>query len=90
MDIRKLLEKKETELEVSKSSGGANSARAEAVEALCDFMGDDPTTSRFGYWLGRTRQIQPDKLHVMMKRCRKDAKNPQALFNYLLKNPDKV
>ena len=41
--------------------------------------------TRMKYWLGRTRKIQPPEIYNMMRQA-KDGKNPQALFNYLLKN----
>lgn len=40
--------------------------------------------TRMKYWLGRTRKVQPGDLYAMMKAA-KEGKNPQALFNHLLK-----
>lgn len=66
---------------------GPNSARADAVERLCVFMGEDPNGS-MKYWLGRTKNLSPSDIHDMMKQAN-DGKNPRALFNYLLKNHGK-
>jgi len=40
---------------------------------------------RIKYWLGRTRKIPADGIYRLMRQAR-EGKNPQALFNYLLKN----
>lgn len=39
---------------------------------------------RFKYWLGRTRHLTPAQLFRIMKQA-KAGKNPQGLFEYLLK-----
>lgn len=39
---------------------------------------------RIKYWLGRTKSIEPGEIYRMMQKS-KGSKNPQALFNYLLK-----
>lgn len=39
---------------------------------------------RFKYWLGRTRHLNPYDIFAMLSQA-KGGKNPQALFNYLLK-----
>lgn len=59
-----------------------NSDRAEVVEQLCKFMDND--TKRFKYWLGRTKHLSPAEIYGKMKEA-KGGKNPQALFNFILK-----
>jgi len=39
---------------------------------------------RIKYWLGRTRKVPADEIYNMMRKA-KDGKQPQALFNWLLK-----
>jgi hypothetical protein len=60
-----------------------NSPRAEQVQAILDLMGED--TARFKYWLGRTKHLSPDAIYRMLRQAR-DGDNPQALFNWLLRN----
>lgn len=63
-----------------------NSKRAYAIEQLMFFMGENPTDSkRFGYWCGRTKKIEPEKLFEMMSES-KEGNNPQALFQWKLKH----
>lgn len=40
---------------------------------------------RIKYWLGRTRKLPASEIYRLMRMAR-EGKNPQALFNYLLKN----
>ena len=40
---------------------------------------------RIKYWLGRTRKIPAGEIYALMKQA-KEGKNPQALFNWLIKN----
>lgn len=65
---------------------GPNSPRAEQIEKLVKFMGE--TNARFKYWTGRTRKLSPEEIYLMMKKAG-EGKNPQALFNYLLKQSGK-
>lgn len=65
---------------------GPNSERADQVDQLMSFMGENPKDSkRFKYWLGRTRKLHPQEIYRLMREA-KDGRNPRALFNYLLKN----
>lgn len=73
-----------TQIKKEKTTGGVNSRRSAIVEQLCVFMGDDPKSKRMGYWLGRTKKIDPDRIYQLMRQA-KEGKNPQALFNWLLK-----
>lgn len=40
---------------------------------------------RFKYWLGRTRAMNPERIHALLRDC-EGASNPPALFNWYLKN----
>lgn len=83
--------------------GGITSARAAIVADLVHFMGEDIPLTRYesdettkkrvqrrmGYWLGRTKHIDPHILHELMRRTR-GAQNPRALMNWLIaKEPKK-
>lgn len=81
MKLKHLLQNKQIE----HTNKGPQHARAEAIEVLCDFMDDDPKES-FKYWLGRTKRLKPHEIHAMIKKCKREGKNPQGLFVYLLKN----
>ena len=72
-----------------KTKGGINSAKADAVERLMrEVMRENPTdTKRFKYWLGRTRKLTAQALHLMIGSA-KEGRKPGALFNHLLKNYD--
>lgn len=61
---------------------GPNSERADVVEQLCAFMGED--TKRMKYWLGRTRKLDPQRIYQLMGEA-KQGDRPRALFNFLLK-----
>ena len=70
-----------------KKRGGVNSQRADTIEQLMAFMGEDPKDSkRFRYWLGRTRKIESGEIHRLMATAKAEGKKPRALFEYLLKN----
>jgi hypothetical protein len=63
----------------TQKSGPAHE-RAEVIERLLKFMGDQ----RWGYWLGRTKHLTPQDIYRMMRNA-EEGKNPHALFNHLLK-----
>src|SRR4030042_3745468 len=80
-----------------KKWSGPNSIRAERIEQLLSFMGENRKLEaekekeyaerlgrRFKYWLGRTKHLSPGGIFMFMKQA-KDGRNPQSLFNYLLK-----
>lgn len=73
-----------------KTRGGINSAKADAVERLMrEIMHEDPKdTTRFKYWLGRTRKLTSGQIHALIGSA-KEGRKPAALFNYLLKNHGK-
>lgn len=61
---------------------GPTSFRAEQIQSILDLMGED--SSRFMYWLGRTKHLSPDRIYAFLQTA-KTFKNPQAGLNYLLK-----
>lgn len=63
--------------------GKPNSARADAVEQLCLFMGENPAGS-MKYWLGRTRHLSPNDILDTIRQA-KEGREPKKLFNWLLK-----
>lgn len=84
---------------IRKPTTAANSERAEVIGHVMMFMGEDKKNvsegegglafiarknKRFKYWLGRTRRLSPGQIFGLMKRAG-EGKNPQALFNWLLK-----
>lgn len=81
MQIKELLQSKQ----IDQSAKGVNSARGEACERICEFMGQEPKDS-FMYWMGVTKRkgMTPAHIHDMIKEA-KTGKNPQGLFNYLMK-----
>ena len=86
-EIGKILGKRSPTAPVAKTRGGINSAKADAVERLMrEVMHENPNDStRFKYWLGRTRKLKPHALHAMIGSA-KEGRKPGALFNHLLKN----
>lgn len=81
--------KQPTHDDVKKALKGPNSARAEQVAELMVFMGEDLRDSvRFKYWLGRTKRLSVDEIYHLRRKAH-EGKNPQALFNHLLKNHGK-
>ena len=80
--IKRLIKESE---ELFSKKKGANHERAEMIEQLVVFMGESVSdSSRFKYWLGRTRKLKPQEIYALMRKAR-EGKNPQALFNWLLK-----
>lgn len=71
--------------DIQKTDKGVNSARGEACENICEFLGQEPKDS-FMYWMGVTKRkgMTPSDIHDMIKEA-KTGKNPQGLFNYLMK-----
>lgn len=61
---------------------GASHERAEMIEQLCTFMGED--NKRFKYWIGRTKKLSPAQIYELMQKA-KNGKNPKALFQWFLK-----
>lgn len=59
---------------------GPNSARADVVQKVCDFMNDQ----RFAYWLGRTKTLKPEAIYLLLREA-EGGKNKPAFFNFLLK-----
>lgn len=82
--IGNLLQNKE--LEENNTKGGVNSARGEACEKLCIFLDQDIDES-FMYWMGKTKRkgMEPSDIHDMIKKCKREGDNPQALFMWLFK-----
>lgn len=74
---------KESPYKDVKKKRGATSPKAEIIEQLCKFMGEDNT--RFAYWCGRTRKLTPSQIYELMQKA-KNGNNKPALFNWLLKN----
>ena len=73
-------------IEIKNKRGGVNSRRSYMVEQLMIFMKEDPKNSlRFRYWLGRTRKLEVEKVFKLISNSKQVNKNPQALFNKLLK-----
>lgn len=82
-----------------KKRGGINSQRADVISKVVTFMGEHIPTKgeseealkkriakRFKYWLGRTRKISPGEIYRLMSTAKAEGKNPQALFNHLIKS----
>lgn len=61
---------------------GVTSARAEQIEQLIEFMGED--MKEFPKWCGMTKHLSPGKIHDMMKKAN-GGYNKRGLFMFLLK-----
>jgi len=93
--IQELLQAREEKPKSKK--GGINSKRSYVVGNLIEFMRENlqgryetpeqlkaRLNTRMKYWLGRTRNQTPEDIERMMSQA-KTGKNPQKLFNWLLK-----
>ncbi len=64
--------------------------RQEAIHAVMAFMGEpykketSKSKVRYKYWNGRLKKYSPKDMHSLIKKAQ-SGKNPQALFNWLLK-----
>ena len=59
----------------------AVSPHQEAINAVMELMGD----KRYRYWCGRLHGKTPSQILAMVKQAQ-EGKNPQALFNWFIKN----
>lgn len=73
----------------TKADKKVTSAHQEAVNNILDFLGED--VSQFGKWCGMLKRAgyTPSDVHAVMKKVKAEAKNPRALFVWMVKNKKK-
>ena len=59
------------------------SAHNACINEVLEFMGEG--FDQYSEWCGKLSGRTPGDVYALIKKCKNEGRNPQALFNYLIK-----